>query len=56
MVKLKETRLNNRWLDLRVPSNNAIMRIRSGVSLLFREYLDSQGNIKHMPIIFIFKL
>jgi hypothetical protein len=28
--------LNNRWLDLRVPSNNAIMRIKSGVSLLFR--------------------
>ena len=32
-------RLNNRWLDLRVPANNAIMRIRSGVSQLFREAL-----------------
>ena len=32
----QDTRLNNRWLDLRVPSNNAIMRIKSGVSMLFR--------------------
>eukprot|EP01041_Mallomonas_annulata_P009105 gene9104-18867_t len=35
----QETRLDNRWLDLRVPSNNAIMRIKSGVSQLFREAL-----------------
>ena len=35
-VTSQDTRLNNRWLDLRVPSNNAIMRIKSGVSLLFR--------------------
>ena len=31
--------MNNRWLDLRVPSNNAMMRIRSGVTQLFREAL-----------------
>lgn len=36
-------RLNNRWLDLRVPANNAIMRIRSGVSQLFRESLYAEG-------------
>jgi aspartyl/asparaginyl-tRNA synthetase len=29
--------LNYRWLDLRVPANNAIMRIRSGISFIFRE-------------------
>lgn len=32
-------RLNNRWLDLRVPANNAIMRIRSGILKHFRDSL-----------------
>ena len=35
----QELRLDNRWLDLRVPANNAIMRIKSGVLQLFRESL-----------------
>jgi aspartyl-tRNA synthetase len=35
----QDIRLDNRWLDLRVPANNAIMRIRSGVSRLFRDSL-----------------
>ena len=39
-------RLNNRWLDLRVPANNAIMRLKSGVSLLFREALTAKGFIE----------
>jgi len=39
----QDMRLNNRWLDLRVPANNAIIRIRSGVSLLFREALAGEG-------------
>ena len=39
----QDLRLNNRWLDLRVPSNNAIMRVKSGVSLLFREALQNRG-------------
>jgi aspartyl-tRNA synthetase len=39
-------RLNNRWLDLRVPANNAIMRVRSGVSLLFREALAKEGFVE----------
>ena len=43
-MKLQDTRLNNRWLDLRVPANNAIMRVRSGVSFLFREALHKEGN------------
>jgi len=39
----QDMRLNSRWLDLRVPANNAIMRIRSGVSQLFREALLAEG-------------
>ena len=42
----QDLRLNNRWLDLRVPSNNAIMRLKSGVSLLFRESLSNEGFIE----------
>lgn len=36
-------RLNSRHLDLRVPANNAIMRIRSGVLRLFRDALYAEG-------------
>lgn len=43
---LQDTRLNNRWLDLRVPANNAIMRVRSGISLLFREALTAKGFVE----------
>lgn len=39
----QELRLNNRWVDLRVPANNAIMKIRSGVCQLYRESLYQQG-------------
>ena len=39
----QDVRLSNRWLDLRVPANNAIMRIKSGVTMLFRESLMQQG-------------
>lgn len=39
----QELRLDNRWLDLRVPANNAIMRIQSAVCQLFRESLYQQG-------------
>ncbi|KAL6075976.1 Aspartate--tRNA ligase, cytoplasmic [Balamuthia mandrillaris] len=39
----KDTRLDNRVLDLRTPANQAIFRIQSGVCRLFREYLSSQG-------------
>jgi aspartyl-tRNA synthetase len=41
-----ETRLNHRWLDMRVPANNAIIRIRSGISSLFRISLSKQGFIE----------
>lgn len=46
MYYFKDIRLNNRWLDLRVPANNAIMRIRSGISLLFREALVNKGFVE----------
>ena len=42
----QDLRLNNRWLDLRVPANNAIMRIKGGVSHLFRESLMEQGFVE----------
>jgi len=38
-----DTRLNNRVLDLRTPAAQAIMRVRSGVALMFTTYLDSVG-------------
>lgn len=46
----QENRLDNRWLDLRVPANNAIMRLQSAVCQLFRESLYAQGFIEiHTP-------
>lgn len=46
----QEIRLDHRWMDLRAPANNAIMRIQSAVSQLFREYLYSQQFIEiHTP-------
>lgn len=35
----QDTRLNNRIIDLRVPTNQALMKIQSGVCQLFREFL-----------------
>lgn len=46
----QELRLDNRWIDLRAPANNAIMRIQSTVCQLFREFLYSRGFIEiHTP-------
>mmetsp|Transcript_13575 Transcript_13575/g.16472 ORF Transcript_13575/g.16472 Transcript_13575/m.16472 type:complete len:629 (+) Transcript_13575:130-2016(+) len=46
----QELRLDNRWMDLRAPANNSIMRIQSAVCQLFRESLYSQGFIEiHSP-------
>ncbi|CAG8623737.1 12030_t:CDS:10 [Ambispora leptoticha] len=45
-----ETRLNNRVVDLRTITNQAIFRIQSGVCQLFREFLISKGFIEiHTP-------
>ena len=37
----QELRLDNRWMDLRTPANNAIMRVQSAICQLFRESLYS---------------
>ncbi|MCO5564767.1 hypothetical protein L7F22_018435 [Adiantum nelumboides] len=45
-----DTRLNFRVLDLRTPSNQAIFRVQSYVSLLFRQFLVSQSFVEiHTP-------
>jgi aspartyl-tRNA synthetase len=46
----QELRLDHRWLDLRAPASNAIMRIQSAVCQLFRESLYQQGFMEiHTP-------
>ena len=46
----QELRLDDRWMDLRAPANNAIMRIQSAICQLFRESLYSQNFIEiHTP-------
>jgi aspartyl/asparaginyl-tRNA synthetase len=43
-------RLNNRIMDLRAPVSQSIFRIESGVTNIFRSYMDSQGFIEiHTP-------
>lgn len=45
-----DTRLDNRVLDLRTITNQAIFRISSGIGNLFRDYLNSQGFVEiHTP-------
>lgn len=39
----QNTRLNNRILDLRIPANQAIMRISGGICRYFRNFLDDRG-------------
>ncbi|KAF5375072.1 hypothetical protein D9758_000228 [Tetrapyrgos nigripes] len=47
---LLDTRLNNRVVDLRTQTNQAIFKLQSGIGGLFREYLDSKGFIEiHSP-------
>jgi aspartyl-tRNA synthetase len=46
----QDTRLNNRIIDLRVPTNQAIFRIQAGVCKLFREFMDERGFLEiHSP-------
>lgn len=46
----QELRLDNRWMDLRTPANNSIMRIQSAICQLYRESLYSQGFVEiHTP-------
>jgi len=47
---LLDTRLNNRVVDLRTQTNQAIFKLQSAIGTFFREYLDSQGFIEiHSP-------
>jgi len=46
----KATRFDNRVLDLRTTTNQALFRIRSGVCQLYREFLYSKGFVEiHSP-------
>ncbi|KAG7099271.1 hypothetical protein E1B28_001131 [Marasmius oreades] len=47
---LLDTRLNNRVIDLRTQTNQAIFRLQSAIGDLFRDYLSSNGFIEiHSP-------
>jgi len=47
---LLDTRLNNRVVDLRTQTNQAIFKLQSAIGTFFREYLDAQGFIEiHSP-------
>lgn len=49
VVKLA-TRLDNRYIDMRTPANQAIFRVQSAVCALFREYLSAERFIEiHTP-------
>jgi aspartyl-tRNA synthetase len=46
----QKVRLDNRWIDLRTPANQSIMRIESMIGALFRESLLQKGFIEmHAP-------
>ena len=38
-VVKQDVRLNNRIIDLRVPTNQAIFRLQSGVCRIYREFM-----------------
>lgn len=45
-----DTKLDYRWIDLRIPSNIAIFRVQSGVGMLFRNYLIERDFVEiHTP-------
>ncbi|KAJ7619085.1 hypothetical protein DFH06DRAFT_1235262 [Mycena polygramma] len=47
---LLDTRLNNRVVDLRTPTNQAIFRLQSVIGDLFRQFLSSKGFMEiHSP-------
>ena len=46
----QDVRLNNRIIDLRVPTNQAIFRLQSGVCTLYREFMLKNGFVEiHTP-------
>jgi aspartyl-tRNA synthetase len=45
-----DTRLDNRWIDLRTPANHAIFRLQSAVCQYYRQYFNAQGFVEiHSP-------
>ena len=49
-VVKQDVRLNNRIIDLRVPTNQAIMNLQAAVSNLFREFLYDNDFVEiHSP-------
>ena len=49
-VVKQDVRLNNRIIDLRVPTNQAIFKLQSGVCRLYREFMLKNGFIEiHSP-------
>lgn len=49
-VVKQDVRLNNRVIDLRVPTNQAIFRLQSGVCQIYREFLLSKDFVEiHSP-------
>jgi aspartyl-tRNA synthetase len=49
-VVRQDVRLNNRVIDLRVPTNQAIMRLQSGVCQIYREFMYANGFVEiHSP-------
>ncbi|KAI0067676.1 aspartyl-tRNA synthetase [Artomyces pyxidatus] len=47
---LLDTRLNNRVVDLRTQTNQAVFRLQAAIGAFFREYLESNGFIEiHSP-------
>ena len=49
-VVKQDVRLNNRIIDLRVPTNQAIFRLQSGVCQIYREFMYNNGFVEiHTP-------
>jgi aspartyl-tRNA synthetase len=49
-VVKQDVRLNNRIIDLRVPTNQAIFKLQSGVCKLYRDFMISRGFLEiHTP-------
>lgn len=49
-VVYQDVRLNNRIIDLRVPANQAIFRLQSGVCQVYREFMLANGFVEiHTP-------
>ena len=49
-VVKQDIRLNNRIIDLRVPTNQAIFKVQAGVCRLYREFMQDHGFVEiHSP-------